>query len=157
MAKKTATKKETKKVKMSHARLQLEFQPALQAIGSLENMTSKGAFNIIRTRKIVDEVLDTYSKTRKKIAEDLAQKGDDGKPLTEKKAQYNPMTRQEQEVEVYVFANEDVEKEVNEKANQLDAQEVEFEIYPIKYTDIEKCQGLKPNYVAAAGEFVELD
>lgn len=159
MAKKSTSATENKNIiKLSHAKLQLEFAPSVAVIGNLENINdSESIFNIIKTRKNIDAAMEVFNETRKKIAEDLAEKGDDGKPLTKKQTRYNPMTQTEQEVEVYIFKDSKTEAEVNKKAQQLDEKEISLEIFPIKYSAIKDCTGLRPNIVVGADQFIILE
>mgnify|MGYP001336725149 CR=1 FL=1 len=145
----------SKKIKLSYARLHLELEPAIRLIGEVKSPSNIDVImNIVKTRKNIDAVLDNFFKARKKITDDGAEKGEDGKPLTRKAVQKNQINGAETVVEVYVFKDDESERKTNLKAQELDQKEVEVEIFPIKYSDIKECENLTPNILLAAGDFV---
>ncbi len=145
------------KIKVSHARIFLELEPAIRTIGDMKGIKDIDVtMNIVKTRKNVDVILDIFDKTRKKIIDGSSEKDKDGRPVTRQVVRKNPQSGDEVPVEIHVFKDEETEKQVNLQLRALDEKEVELEIFPVNYLKIKDCENLTPNILKAAGEFVIL-
>lgn len=151
------------KLKMSHAKLHLELEPAVRLIGEATGIKDVDTtLNIVKTRKNIDAIMETFQKTRQKLVEELAEKHEDGKPVTRKTVQRHPLTGIEQEVMVLVYKDDETQRLANAKAQELDAKEIQVEVFPIEYKNIKEAkfgsvEGVPPNILVAAGDFVIIE
>lgn len=144
-------------IKITHGRLHLELEPAIRVIGEFRDIDSVDVtMKIVKSKKNIDDALDTFLKTRKKIAEDLAEQDEDGRPQTKDVEFINPNTGLKEVKSVYLFKDKETEKSVNWKARELDEKEITVEIFPINYMSIKDCEHLTPNLIKASGEFIVL-
>ena len=145
------------KVTLSHAKLSLELEPALRAIGAFTDIESVDVMlRIVKSRTNVDDELELFMKARKTIVENTAEKGEDGSPKTKVKTARDPRTNVPVETQVYVFESKESEQKANKMLQELDEKDITLEIFPISYHDIKDCEGLNANIVKAAWKFVEL-
>lgn len=160
---KTNNNQKSLKLKMSHAKLHLELEPSVRLIGEATGIKDVDTvLNIVKTRKNLDAAMQTFQKTRQKLVEELAEKHEDGKPVTRKVVQKNPINGVEQEVMILVYKDEETQRLANSKAYELDSKEVEIEIFPIEYEHIKEAkfgsvEGVPPNIIVAAGDFIKID
>lgn len=101
----------------------LNAQEGLQALANTKGLSSVVAYRIAKNVKALDEELNTYEETRKKLVEEKANKDEEGKPIIKD--------------DKYDLTNKAL-KEVNKELNALLEEEVDIDIKELSLIDIDK-------------------
>jgi hypothetical protein len=146
-----------KEIKITHSQISLELEPSLRLIGDFKDIPDVDTIlKIVKTQKNVDEILNVFRESRKKVMESFCETDENGSPKLVQKKITDPFSKTEGFISVYVFKNEETEKQASLAVQKLDEKEVDLVIYPVSLKEIKTCKGLTPNIIRASREFITM-
>ena len=141
--KETTTKKKADNIMtMTYATLESEFHPSLIGLGNAKIPSIPVIMNIAKTRKNVVDAYELFIEMRKDAIEAHCVMKEDGKPAVKGGNKY-------------VYETPAIEKQVNERVQELSEKEVDIEVFYITAEDIEEAVGINANIIVGLGEYLK--